>query len=276
MKRAVAALVAALVVAAAVPAVAALGASAPADENPGASFAGVVGVQEAELGNELAQRSFDHRLNEANSNSSKAAVVAAEQERISERLDELEQRRQELNESYQSGEINRAQYEARLAAIGAQTRALERQANQSAAVAEDLPEQALREHGVNVSELRQLAHRADEVGGGEVAAAARQIGGQGVGQGLQAQPENKGQNRSADARNASDGQDGQAGGQGDGQDAGNRTNDSGAGNGQDGKDNAGGGDRGDDGKSNKPTPTETPTPTTSGALLDGIDWFDGW
>lgn len=276
MKRAVAALVAALVVAAAVPAVAALGASAPADETPGASFAGVVGVQEAELGNELAQRSFDHRLDKANSNSSKAAVVAAEEERIRERLNELEQRRQALNESFQNGEISRAQYEARLAAIGAQTEALERQANQSAAVAEDLPEQALREHGVNVSELRQLAHRADEVGGGEVAAAARQIGGQSVGQGLQAQPENPGQNRSQDARNASEGAGGQGDGQGDGQQAGNRTTDSQAGDGSSGGDDTGNSDRGGDGTSKNPQATPTPTPTDSGSLLDGIDWFDGW
>ncbi|MFW5935178.1 MAG: hypothetical protein ACOCQL_04945, partial [Halolamina sp.] len=82
------------------------------------------------------------------------------------------------------GSIGQAQYEARLAALAAQLRAVERRANQTATVADALPEQALRAQGADVSEVRSVAQQANRAGGGEVAEAARKIAGEDVGNGL--------------------------------------------------------------------------------------------
>lgn len=183
MKRALTILVAVLTVTAVLPA-AGLASAQDGDDQPGARFAGVVGVQGAEVEGELAERSLEKRLNRSTSNSSKAAVVVEEADRIEAKLDELEARRENVTEAYENGELTKAQYQAKLASIAAASEALERLANTTSAAAAELPEEALRERGANVSEVRALADRASELGGGEVAEAARNIAGEGAGEGL--------------------------------------------------------------------------------------------
>lgn len=172
------------VLAGSVPAAATLADGSPSDAEPGASFSGAVGVQEAEVNNEVADRSLDHRLKSAKTNESKAGVVASETEQLQERLAELEAQKEQLKQAYENGTISKGEYQARLAVLGAELRAVERQANQTADVAEKLPEEALREKGANASQVRNIAQRANKSGGGEVAEAARNIAGEGVGNGL--------------------------------------------------------------------------------------------
>lgn len=172
------------VLAGSVPAAATLADGSPSDAEPGASFSGVVGVQEAEVNNEVADRSLDHRLNSAKTTESKAGVVASESEQLQERLAALEAQKEQLKQAYENGSISKGQYQARLAILAAELRAVERQANQTADVAEELPEEALREKGANVSEVRKIAQRANDTGGGAIAEAARNIAGEGVGNGL--------------------------------------------------------------------------------------------
>lgn len=180
----VAIIVAVLTVTAVLPAGTVMAQSGDEESQPGATLSGVVGVQQAELEGELAERTLDERLNRSESNVSKAKVVAEETERIEGKLEELEQRRENVTEAYENGEITEAQYKSELAEIGAKSKALEQRANKTGDVAEKLPEEALQEAGANVSKVRSLAENADEMTGQEVAEAARDIAGEGAGEGL--------------------------------------------------------------------------------------------
>lgn len=178
------------VIAGSVPAAATLADDTTQDSEtePGAAFAGVVGVQQAEVDNEVAQRSLDQRFAAAESNDSKARVVADQSEELSERLDELEAEKARLEQARENGSIGQGEYRARLAGLAAEIRAVERQANRTATVAQSLPEEALQANGANVSEVRQVAQQANRTGGGEVAEAARAIAGGSVGDGLRGPP----------------------------------------------------------------------------------------
>ncbi|WP_049980349.1 hypothetical protein [Halolamina rubra] len=187
MKRVAIVVVTLAVIAGSVPAAATLsGAQATEADRPapGAAFAGVVDVQQAEVDSEVARRSLDRQFAAAESNRSKARIVAEQQGRLQERLTELEAEKDRLERAHENGSIGQAQYEARLAALAAQLRAVERRANQTATVADALPEQALRAQGADVSEVRSVAQQANRAGGGEVAEAARKIAGEDVGNGL--------------------------------------------------------------------------------------------
>lgn len=167
-----------------VPAAATLADGTPSDIEPGASFSGVVGIQESEVNSEVADRSLDQRLNAAETNGSKASVVADQSNQLADRLAELEAGKEQLNRAYENGSSSRGEYQARLAVLSAELRAVERRANKTATAAEGLPEQALREKGANVSAIRAIAQQANRTGGGEVAEAARNIAGGGVSNGL--------------------------------------------------------------------------------------------
>lgn len=187
MSRTTVLLAVAMLVVAGVPATAAF-AQESSGEQPGATFAGVVGVQGAEVEGEVAQRSLDRRLADAESNASKAAVVAGEADDAGRQLSELRERRETVERRYESGEITRGEYRSRLARIGAQIRTLERRLNATAAAAEGIPEETLRERGVNASAIDELRRNASEMAGGEVAEAARGIGGADTGKGLAGDP----------------------------------------------------------------------------------------
>ncbi|WP_435119563.1 hypothetical protein [Halolamina sp. C58] len=189
MNRTAAVTLALLVLVGSVPAAAAVAGGAQTTDTgdgaaPGAVFAGVVGVQGAEVDNEIDRRAFAQQFAAASSNDSKAAVVADQSRQLRERLDELEAKKARLVRAHENGSIGQGEYRARLAELAAQIRAVERQANRTATNAASLPEPALREHGANVSEVRSIARQANRTGGGEVAEAARQIAGEGVGNGL--------------------------------------------------------------------------------------------
>ncbi len=189
MNRVAAIVVTLAVVAGSVPAAAALGTgaqtgTAASGAEPGATFAGVIGVQEAEVDSEVAERALDQQFAAAESNGSKARVVAEQQEQLDQRLRQLEAEKARLDRAYENGSIGQGQYQARLAGLAAEIRALERQANRTATVAESLPEAALREQGANASRVRSIAQQANRTGGGEVAEAARKVAGESVGNGL--------------------------------------------------------------------------------------------
>ncbi|WP_435062031.1 hypothetical protein [Halobaculum sp. EA56] len=183
MSRTTVLLAVAMLVVAGIPATAAFAQESEGSQ-PGATFAGVVGVQGAEVEGEVASRALDRRLAAAESNESKAAVVASQTAAIRDRLAELRERKETVSERYQSGEITRGEYRAKLARIAVETMTLQRRLNTTGEVAEELPRETLREHGVNVSALAELRRNASELSAGEAAEAARAIGGNGTGNGL--------------------------------------------------------------------------------------------
>lgn len=171
---------------------------------PGEQLSGVVGVQDAELEGEVQSRAYGSRIANASGNDSRAAVVAEQLGDIEQHLTELEQRRQALDEARENGSMSEGQYRARIARLAAETRTVERLANQSNATVQDLPAKSLEAKGLNATAIKTLSERASELGGPEVAEIARSIAGENVGNGLPMQAEDR---RPGAAENGTNGQD---------------------------------------------------------------------
>ena len=155
--------------------------NATTDLAPGERFAGVVGVQGAEIEGEVESRAFEVALRESETNESRAAVVADRVNRTEERLAELERRQEELRERREAGELSQGAYAARMATTTARIETLSRGLNRSANVAAELPTAVRNEAGVDGERLATLRERANELSGPEVAALSRGVAGEGVG-----------------------------------------------------------------------------------------------
>ncbi|WP_251327875.1 DUF7096 domain-containing protein [Haloplanus pelagicus] len=160
--------------------------SASANESvaPGQQLAGVVGVQGAEIDGEIGERSLSTQLSRAESNASKAAVVATDLNRIRERLVTLRERQERLRQAHRSGELSTGEFRARMAVTSAEVRSVQTQLEANSQVTRDLPDEALGSSGVDRSELDRLREDADELQGPEVAEIARQIAGENPGREL--------------------------------------------------------------------------------------------
>lgn len=149
---------------------------------PGEQLAGVVGVQGAEIEGEVSQRAYGIRMANAQSEAAKAEVVERQMTDVEDRLDALEERREEVNAAYETGEISYGEYRAELAHIEAERRTAERLANDLAATATELDADLLDERGVDAEAIRALTAEANDLGGPEVADVAQSIVGDRVGQ----------------------------------------------------------------------------------------------
>jgi len=148
---------------------------------PGERFSGAVSAGEAEVEGDVAAREFGVRVANADSDEERAAIVAERTDETEARLAELRERRERLRERREAGEISREEYRVRMTRLAAELGSVERAANQTAAVADDIPAETLERNGVNVSAIERLRQDASELGGGEVAGIARGIAGDGVG-----------------------------------------------------------------------------------------------
>ena len=151
---------------------------------PGAQFAGVVDVQEAEVESELEGRAFGIKVARANSNGSKAAVVAEEVDELTRRMETLRERKQSLTEARENGTISRTRYRSEIAALATRTASVERQLDRTAAAARDLPADLLRSKGVGATEIETLRNESRNANGPETAGIARSIAGPVSGDGL--------------------------------------------------------------------------------------------
>ena len=148
-----------------------------ASVEPGAQFAGAVGVQGAELGGDVEARAYGISVARANSDDARASIAARQAGDVESRLDRLEQRKAALDQARANGSMSDSEYRARVAELHAQTRATGRLANQTVGTADRLPAATLEANGVDVEALRTLMHRSNELTGPEVADIARQIAG---------------------------------------------------------------------------------------------------
>lgn len=199
MSRSVSTLAVALLVVGAAIAVPAVGATQPAavgaqestpsggtaeDGNesiaPGERFSGVVGVQEAEIDGDVESRTFGIKVAKANTDDAKAEVVAERHQQNEQRLEELEQRLSELKQARENGSIGHGEYAARSAKIHAELRNVEHSANETAEVAEGIPDETLEANGVDPEAIDTLRKNASEMSGSEVADLARSIAGPSV------------------------------------------------------------------------------------------------
>jgi len=125
----------------------------------------------------FSERAFGVRIANAETNESKAAVVAAQFDETDARLTELEGRLEDLNESREAGNISEGRYRAEVATTVVRMRTLERQAATAETTATGLPEAVLTEHDIDVDSIRTLRDRAGDLGGPETAEIARSIAG---------------------------------------------------------------------------------------------------
>lgn len=151
---------------------------------PGARFAGVVDVQEAEVESELEGRAFDVRVANANSDASKAAVVAESVDELSRRTETLRERKRALAEARENGSISEDRYRAEVAALAARSASVERRLERAEATSNGIPADVLESRGVNVSAIQALRNESRTVAGSDAADIARSIAGDRPGGGL--------------------------------------------------------------------------------------------
>jgi len=144
---------------------------------PGAMLAGVAEVQEAEVEGEVERRTFGLQVAAANSNASKASVVANHTQALDQRLADLRERKQELTAARENETISESRYRGEMAGLAARISALQSMSNETATAARGLPAAALEAHGVNASAIDRLRTDASNLSGPEVAAIARNIAG---------------------------------------------------------------------------------------------------
>ncbi|MFA9416300.1 hypothetical protein [Natrinema sp. HArc-T2] len=148
---------------------------------PGEQFSAAVGVQNAELDGEVSERALGAKIAAAETDETRAAVVAEGFTESQTRLEELETRLERLNESREAGEISEGRYRAEVATTVAELRTVERRLAVVETTAAELPAEALDDR-VDVESIRALRDRAGELGGPETASIARSIAGDDVGQ----------------------------------------------------------------------------------------------
>ncbi|WP_311171609.1 DUF7096 domain-containing protein [Halobellus ordinarius] len=175
------------------------------DIEPGAQLAGVVSVQGTEVSEEVGSRAFGLRVAAAASNESKATVVANELNATQERLETLRDRRAELEQAYEAGELSEGQYRARVAGLSAKINAIDRRLNQTNESASSLPAEVRERKGINTSNIERLRTEASNLSGPETAAIARGIAGRNAGRGLGTAGGGPGQAGNAPERNGSPG-----------------------------------------------------------------------
>jgi hypothetical protein len=152
--------------------------------SPGERLSGVVAAQQAELDGEMDERTFGVQVANARTDNETADVVGEKLKEVEQRIDELDQRLEELEAEREAGNITQGQYAAKAAATEAERASLERVVDKANETASGLPAEKLAEKGINVSAIQTLKNRASNMSGPEVAAVARSIAGNTVGQGI--------------------------------------------------------------------------------------------
>lgn len=184
----------------------------PADNSsvaPGEKLSGVVGVQQAEVEGEVAERTYGVKVARANSDEAKAAVVAETLGEVEQRVTELEQRKQTLQEARENGSMSEGEYRAKMATVAAELSTARGLANASEDTARGLPADVLEAKGVNATAIQALQDRAQNLSGPEVAQVAQSIAGKDVGTSMaDAAPNDTGGEAAGDQAGAPNGTDG--------------------------------------------------------------------
>lgn len=144
---------------------------------PGARLAGVVNVQGAEVEGAVAERAFGEQLAAAESNASKASVLASQSGDLDERVEELRERKQRLQDQLANETISHGRYRAEMARVAAELSTANRLLDRASSEARHLPSAALENAGVDLADLERLRQAAGNLSGPEIAEIARDLGG---------------------------------------------------------------------------------------------------
>ena len=144
---------------------------------PGERLAGVVGIQQAAVAGDLSERTYETRLEGADTDDERAEIVAERRAEIERRLAGHESELAELRAAREAGNISEGTYRARVATLAAEKGSTERAAERASEAARRLPADVREARGISVESLQELRNNASELGGPETAAIAREIGG---------------------------------------------------------------------------------------------------
>jgi hypothetical protein len=144
---------------------------------PGERLSGVVGIQQAELEGEVDERTFGIRVAQAATDESEADAVAEQLGDVQRRLQNLERRKQALEQARANGSLSEGKYRAEMAELAARTQTATELADESANATRGLPADLLESKGINATAIETLKERASQLGGPEVAEIARSIAG---------------------------------------------------------------------------------------------------
>jgi hypothetical protein len=147
------------------------------DVSPGQRLAAAVGSQATELKGEMSVRVLETRFSEAQSNASKATLLAETLSDVEERIEELQARQDRLAAQYENGTMSFGEYAARTAQLVAKERVLTRLLDVSERQAKDLPEAVLNERGVSLEGIAELREMAGNASGQAISEIAREIAG---------------------------------------------------------------------------------------------------
>lgn len=163
------------------------------DDNPepGERLAGVIGVQHAEHGGDIAQRGFGIAIANATTDEAVAVVVAMRLAEVNDRINTIERQLDELEERRAADNVSPGQYQAAAATLEAERTTTERLVNQSAVAAHDVPAALRTEYGIEPEHVNELRERTHELTGPEVATIAREIAGPDAGAAPVEQPDDR-------------------------------------------------------------------------------------
>lgn len=146
----------------------------------GEQLGGVVSVQGAELDGNLSERSYSHRIENAETDSQKAQIVDERLTEVEDRIVDHEARLTELEAEREAGNISEGAYRAQVATLSAEQASTERAAERAGETARGLPEEALAERGVSTERIDELRANASNLGGPQQREIAREIAGPNV------------------------------------------------------------------------------------------------
>lgn len=130
---------------------------ANATGGPGGELAGAIGEQESTLESELDDRRFQARLDNASSPEERARVVAAELDRIEQRVAAIGACASSLRAARDDGNLTDEEFREGMAALEAHAAATHERLNQTAAAAAALPADVRREYDAGEERVNVVA-----------------------------------------------------------------------------------------------------------------------
>lgn len=130
---------------------------------PGQQLAGVVGEQQSVVARELETRGFNATLDNATGTDERAAVVAAELDRIDARIEALEACRDALEAASESGDIGQTAFDDRVEALDSALADLQDRLNRTERVARTIHDRVRRDHDIEQDRFDDLHDRIDEL-----------------------------------------------------------------------------------------------------------------
>lgn len=149
----------------------------------GEQLTGVIGVGEAELEANIEQRAFGIQIAAAANDEEKARIIAEQVDEIENQTKDLRDRKAELNDTLDDGEISPGQYRVRITEIAAGSASVDQAASQAQNVATsaNISEEVREDLGISTEHIEKLRNNASDLRGGEVAEIAKEIAGPQVG-----------------------------------------------------------------------------------------------